>query len=150
VKSEEKKILVIHGPNLNLLGIREKGIYGTETFDSINDRIRQEAEKLGVQVDIFQSNHEGEIIDKIHAAMGVYGGIVINPGAYTHYSIAIRDAIKAVSIPTVEIHLSNVHAREEFRAKSVIAPVCVGQISGFGGDSYILGLNAIIMKLNAR
>jgi 3-dehydroquinate dehydratase-2 len=150
VKSEEKKILVIHGPNLNLLGIREKGIYGTETFDSINDRIRQEAEKLGVQVDIFQSNHEGEIIDKIHAAMGVYGGIVINPGAYTHYSIAIRDAIKAVSIPTVEIHLSNVHAREEFRAKSVIAPVCVGQISGFGGDSYILGLNAVIMKLNAR
>lgn len=150
MKSEEKKILVIHGPNLNLLGIREKGIYGTETFDSINDRIRQEAEKLGVQVDIFQSNHEGEIIDKIHAAMGVYGGIVINPGAYTHYSIAIRDAIKAVSIPTVEIHLSNVHAREEFRAKSVIAPVCVGQISGFGGDSYILGLNAIIMKLNAR
>ncbi|MBZ4644728.1 MAG: 3-dehydroquinate dehydratase [Petroclostridium sp.] len=150
MKSEEKKILVIHGPNLNLLGIREKGIYGTETFDSINDRIRQEAEKLGVQVDIFQSNHEGEIIDKIHAAMGVYGGIVINPGAYTHYSIAIRDAIKAVSIPTVEIHLSNVHAREEFRAKSVIAPVCVGQISGFGGDSYILGLNAVIMKLNAR
>ncbi len=138
-----ENILVIHGPNLNLVGVREKKVYGTESYENINHRLLQQAERLGVRVEIFQSNHEGEIIDKIHAAFGHFDGIIINPGAYTHYSIAIRDAIKGVDIPAVEVHLSNVHAREEFRAKSVIAPVCKGQISGFGGDSYILGLYAL-------
>ena len=138
-----ENILVIHGPNLNLVGVREKKVYGTESYENINHRLLQQAERLGVRVEVFQSNHEGEIIDKIHAAFGHFDGIIINPGAYTHYSVAIRDAIKGVDIPAVEVHLSNVHAREEFRAKSVIAPVCKGQISGFGGDSYILGLYAL-------
>ena len=138
-----ESILVIHGPNLNLVGVREKKVYGTESYENINHRLLQQAERLGVRVEIFQSNHEGEIIDKIHAAFENFDGIIINPGAYTHYSIAIRDAIKGVDMPAVEVHLSNVHAREEFRAKSVIAPVCKGQISGFGGDSYILGLYAL-------
>ncbi|WHH59650.1 type II 3-dehydroquinate dehydratase [Petroclostridium sp. X23] len=145
---EKKRILVIHGPNINMIGIREKGVYGTESFDSINERIKQEALQLDIDIEIFQSNHEGAIIDKIQQALGNVDGIVINPGAHTHYSIAIRDAVKGVNIPTVEVHLSNVHAREEFRAKSVIAPVCVGQISGFGGDSYLLGLRAINKKIS--
>jgi len=139
------KIIVISGPNLNLLGRREPDIYGVETLESIVKSTRREAEKLGVEVEFFQSNHEGEIIDEIHKAMGIYDAIVINPGAYTHYSIAIRDAVKSVGIPTIEIHLSNVHAREEFRSKSVVAPVCVGQISGFGSNSYVLGLNAAVL-----
>jgi len=146
--SSAAKILVIHGPNLNLLGIREKDIYGIETFESINKRIKFEAEKLNVQIEIFQSNHEGEIIDKIHSAIDNFDGILINPGALTHYSIAIRDALKGVNIPAVEVHLSNIHAREEFRSKSVTAAVCIGQISGFGSDVYILGLNALLMYLN--
>jgi len=146
--SSAAKILVIHGPNLNLLGIREKDIYGIETFESINKRIKFEAEKLNVQIEIFQSNHEGEIIDKIHSAIDNFDGILINPGALTHYSIAIRDALKGVNIPAVEVHLSNIHAREEFRSKSVTAAVCIGQISGFGSDGYILGLNALLMYLN--
>ncbi|HPU40971.1 MAG TPA: type II 3-dehydroquinate dehydratase [Acetivibrio clariflavus] len=137
-----KKILIINGPNLNLLGIREKEVYGTETLDDIAKKVAEEAAKLNVNIEFFQSNHEGDIIDKIHAARGNTDAIIINPGAYTHYSIAIRDAIKAVEIPTIEIHLSNIHAREEFRSHSVIAPVCVGQICGFGSNSYILGLNA--------
>lgn len=139
------KFLVISGPNLNLLGKREPDIYGIETMDDIAAKIRDQAEALEVEVDFFQSNHEGEIIDEIHNALGVYDSIIINPGAYTHYSIAIRDAIKAVDIPTVEIHISNIHVREEFRTKSVIAPVCIGQISGFGSDSYILGLDAAFL-----
>ncbi len=143
MQSSKKNILVIHGPNINMVGVREKGIYGTESYDSINTRIQEQAQKLGLHVDIFQSNCEGAMIDKIHGAMGVYEGILINAGAYTHYSIAIRDAIKSVQIPTIEIHLSNVHAREEFRSKSVIAAVCVGQICGFGGDTYLLGLYAL-------
>lgn len=137
-----RRILVINGPNLNLLGVREKNVYGTETLESIEKAIELEAQKLKVQVDCRQSNHEGVLIDWIHECRGKYDALVINPGAYTHYSIAIRDAIKAVEIPTVEIHLSNIHSREEFRSKSVIAPVCQGQISGFGGYSYILGLHA--------
>lgn len=143
-----KRIMVIHGPNLNLLGIREKNVYGSESYKSINNKILAYAEKLGIEIQIFQSNHEGEIIDNIHHALGKFDGIVMNPGAYTHYSYAIRDAIKGVDIPTVEVHLSNVHAREEFRSKSVIAPVCKGQISGFGGNSYILGINAILGVIN--
>ncbi|MDP4093538.1 MAG: type II 3-dehydroquinate dehydratase [Bacillota bacterium] len=137
-----KKILVINGPNLNLLGTREKGIYGTETLQDIAQKVIAEAERLNVDVDFIQSNHEGEIIDKIHDARGKFDVIIINPGAYTHYSIAILDAIKAVEIPAIELHLSNIHAREEFRSKSVIAPACVGQICGFGGHGYILALNA--------
>lgn len=137
-----KKILVLNGPNLNLLGIREKDIYGNETLNDIAKKTVEEGLKLGLEVDFFQSNHEGEIIDKIHSARTIYEKIIINPGAYTHYSIAIRDAIKSVEIPTIEIHLSNIHAREEFRSKSVIAPVCIGQICGFGSQSYILALMA--------
>ena len=137
-----KRILVINGPNLNMLGTREKDIYGVETLEDIAKRVIAEGMKLNLEVDFIQSNHEGEIIDKIHEARGKYEVIIMNPGAYTHYSIAIRDAVKAVEIPTIEVHLSNIHSREEFRSKSVIAPVCVGQISGFGSNSYIVALNA--------
>ena len=135
-----RKVLVINGPNLNLLGIREKGIYGDETLQDIAIKVNNTAKHLDIDIDFIQTNHEGEIIDKIHEARGKYEVIIINPGAYTHYSIAIRDAIKAVNIPAIEVHLSNIHSREEFRSKSVIAPVCVGQISGFGSDSYIAAL----------
>ncbi len=137
-----KKVLVINGPNLNLLGQREKNFYGTETLEVIAKKVSDEGDKLGIEVGFIQSNHEGEIIDKIHEARGAYDFIIINPGAYTHYSYAIRDAIKGVEIPAIEVHLSNVHAREEFRSKSVIAPVCVGQICGLGGYGYILALGA--------
>ena len=137
------KILVLNGPNLNLLGSREKNIYGEQSLEDIAKRMMQEAEMLGIDIDFIQSNHEGQLIDKIHEAKGKYSAIIINPGAYTHYSIAIRDAISAVQIPTIEIHLSNIYTREEFRKKSVIAPVCLGQICGFGGSSYIVALNAI-------
>ncbi|TYQ13358.1 UNVERIFIED_CONTAM: 3-dehydroquinate dehydratase [Acetivibrio alkalicellulosi] len=137
-----KKVIIINGPNLNLLGTREKDIYGMETLEEIAKKVNAEAQKHNIDVSFIQTNHEGEIIDKIHEAKGNFDVIIINPAAYTHYSIAIRDAIKAVEIPTIEIHLSNVHAREEFRSKSVIAPVCVGQISGFGSFSYILAINA--------
>ena len=139
----KKKILVIHGPNLNMLGIREKGVYGSDTFDNINNRITKEGQELGFEIEVFQSNHEGGIIDKIHEAYNNKDGIIINPGAYTHYSYAIRDAIKAVELPVIEVHLSNIHAREEFRSKSVTAPVCVGQISGLGSNGYILALQAL-------
>ncbi|HOQ38551.1 MAG TPA: type II 3-dehydroquinate dehydratase [Acetivibrio sp.] len=137
-----KKVLVINGPNLNLLGQREKEIYGAETLEDIARKMNAEAMKLNIDLSFIQTNHEGEIIDKIHESKGKIDTIIINPGAYTHYSIAIRDAIKAVEIPAIEVHLSNIHAREEFRSKSVIAPVCVGQISGFGSIGYILALNA--------
>lgn len=123
-----------------MLGQREKDIYGTETLEDIAVRTNNEAKKLDMDITFIQSNHEGEIIDRIHEAKGKFDVIIINPGAYTHYSLAIRDAIKAVEIPAIEIHLSNIHAREEFRSRSVIAPVCTGQISGFGGNSYILAI----------
>lgn len=135
-------VLVIHGPNLNLLGTREPGVYGATTLAEINAALVELGKELGVAVETFQSNHEGALIDQIHAARGRFHAIVINPGAYTHYSIALRDAIASVEIPTVEVHLSNVHKREEFRHRSVIAPVVVGTITGLGTDSYYLGLRA--------
>lgn len=138
-----KKVLVVNGPNLNMLGIREKGVYGSETLLDIARAVNEISTELGLETDFVQSNHEGEIIDKLHAARGVYDAVIINAGAYTHYSIAIRDAIKAIETPTIEIHLSNIHSREEFRHISVIAPVCVGQICGFGKMSYILALHAV-------
>lgn len=139
-----KKILIVNGPNLNLLGIREKNIYGDKGYDQLIDMLKKEADKLNLSIFFFQSNHEGEIIDRIHKCLEEdINGIIINPGAYTHYSYAIHDAIKSVNIPTIEVHISNIHAREEFRRKSVIAPACIGQISGFGFYSYILALWAI-------
>ncbi len=143
------KILIIHGPNLNLLGSRESEIYGTKNLDEINDSLNQLATELGVEIVIEQSNHEGEIVDLIQKS-GDYSALLINPAAYTHTSIAIRDAIAAVKIPAVELHLSNIHKREEFRQKSLIAPVATGQISGFGPDSYLLGLRAAVFVANAE
>lgn len=137
-------ILVLHGPNLNLLGRREPGVYGTVTLDEINRLLEQEAESLEAKVSTLQSNHEGALVDAIQAASGQHHGILINPGAYTHTSVAIRDAIAAVAIPTVEVHLSNIYRREAFRHHSYIAPVAVGQISGFGPESYRLGLIALV------
>ncbi|RKD27887.1 3-dehydroquinate dehydratase [Caminicella sporogenes DSM 14501] len=147
---KKAKILVLNGPNLNLLGIRDTKLYGQKTLEYINNILKREAENLNFEISFFQSNCEGQIIDKIHEAYGVYRGIIINPGAYTHYSIAIRDAIASVEIPTVEVHLSNIYNREEFRTKSVIAPVCVGQISGFKEYGYILALFALHEMLNRR
>ncbi len=138
-----KKVLVMHGPNLNLLGEREPGIYGTDTFESINAEIIKKAEELGFECEVFQSNSEGALIDKLHASRLDCAGVVLNAGAYTHYSYAIRDAISAIKIPVVEVHISNVHSRDEFREKSVISPVCVGVIAGFGKNSYLLGLQAL-------
>lgn len=140
-------VLVIHGPNLNLLGTREPEVYGALTLAMINECIGKLAKELDLETEFFQSNHEGVIIDKIHAAVGRFDGIIINPGAYTHYSLAIRDAVAAVPVPVIEVHLSNIHAREEFRHRSVIAPVAAGQITGFGADSYLLGLWAMAARL---
>ncbi len=141
------EILILHGPNLNLLGKREPSVYGTVTLEQINQILVADGKILNAQVTCFQSNHEGEIIDRIHDCPGKFDGIVINPGAYTHTSIAIRDGIAGVNLPAVEIHLSNIHKREEFRHRSLIAPVCIGQISGFGMESYRLGLQALITYL---
>jgi 3-dehydroquinate dehydratase-2 len=138
------KILAIQGPNLNLLGKREPGIYGTVAMEQINERMVKAGEENGVEVRTFQSNGEGAIIDSLHEAADWANGVVINAGAYSHYSIAIRDAIAAIKIPVIEVHLSNVHAREEFRHKSVIAPVCKAVIVGFGWRSYMLGLEGLI------
>lgn len=144
-----KKIMVINGPNLNLLGMREPNVYGTQTLETINNEIKAKADELGVEVIFYQSNCEGEIINVIHNALTDYDAAVINPGAYTHYSYAIFDAIKAVKKPFVEVHMSNINARDEFRSKSVTAPACVGQICGLGSKSYILGLQAAVFALNS-
>ena len=139
------KILVIHGPNLNLLGQREKNLYGQATLDEINGQLMKLAKERGVTLEVLQSNHEGEIVDAIgNVKAGSISVILINPAAYTHTSVAIRDAIAAVDIPAIEVHLSNVYSREDFRHTSLIAPVCHGQISGFGVESYLLGLQATI------
>jgi 3-dehydroquinate dehydratase II len=140
-------ILVLHGPNLNLLGQREPGIYGSLTLDDINRLLEAEGLKLQAKITTLQSNHEGVLLDTIHGALGQYQGIVINAGAYTHTSVALRDAIAAVNLPTVEVHLSNIYRREDFRHHSYIAPVVIGQISGFGVQSYLLGLQALVQHL---
>ncbi|MDH4028367.1 MAG: type II 3-dehydroquinate dehydratase [Nitrospirota bacterium] len=143
------KILIIHGPNLNLLGTREADVYGTMTLDEINASLKKLAKELGAKLDISQSNHEGEIVELIQNARG-HDAIVINPAAYTHTSVAIRDAIAAVEVPAVEIHLSNIYKREEFRHKSLISAVAHGQISGFGPEGYLLGLRAAVSIAHAK
>ena len=138
-------ILVVNGVNLNMTGRREKGVYGTQTLREINDEIAAYAEKRGASAEFFQSNLEGEICTAIQSAEGKYDGIVLNAGAFTHYSYAIRDAIASVSVPVVEVHMSNVHAREEFRRNSVLTPVCKGEVLGFGKSSYILALESFLL-----
>ncbi len=144
------KILIIHGPNLNMLGKREPSIYGAGTLQEINRILKEESRRLDVKTEVFQSNSEGEIVDRIQDAMKKSDGILINPGAYTHTSIAIRDAILSAGLPVVEVHISNIYKREDFRQKSFISGVSVGVISGFGSDSYILGLNGLVNYLRGR
>lgn len=140
----KKSIVVIHGPNINLTGEREASVYGKESFDSINQQILAFCSDLGVNCEIYHSNIEGDLINKIHEARNTVDGIVINAGAYTHYSYALRDAISAVKTPCIEVHFSNIFGREDFRQKSVIAPVCAGSVSGFGKHSYMLAIRGLI------
>lgn len=146
----EISILVVHGPNLNLLGIREPETYGSTTLAQIDRNLQQEAQRLQVSLSCLQSNYEGALVDAIHQAQGKHQGILINAGAYTHTSVAIRDALVGIDIPTVEVHLSNIYRREEFRHHSYIAPIAIGQISGFGANSYILGLQALVNYLQSQ
>jgi 3-dehydroquinate dehydratase-2 len=140
-------LLVLNGPNLNMLGKREPDVYGSETLEDVMTRLRSVADELGCRLEHLQSNHEGVLIDAIHQAKGVHHGIVFNPGAFTHYSYALRDAIAAVSLPVIEVHISNVHAREPFRHTSVIAPVAIGQIVGLGTDGYEWAVRALVRRL---
>ncbi len=145
-----KKLLVLHGPNLNLLGKREPEVYGRQTLQDIDQMIIAYLEKQGYGIASYQSNIEGNLINQIHNAVDEYDGIVINPGAFTHYSIAIRDAISSITLPVIEVHLSNIYRREEFRHHSVLSAVCVGQITGFGAYSYILGCQALIQHIEQK
>ncbi len=147
LKLSPLNVLVLHGPNLNLLGQREPGIYGSLSLAEINRQLEAEGQRLVVKLSTIQSNHEGVLVDAIHDALGKHQGLLINAGAYTHTSVALRDAIVAVNLPTVEVHLSNIYKREEFRHHSYIAPIAIGQISGFGAQSYILGLQALVCYL---
>jgi 3-dehydroquinate dehydratase-2 len=142
-----RKVLVIHGPNLNMLGKREPGIYGHQTLDEINAGLKARASKLGLHIEIFQSNHEGDIVEKIQQAHGTFHGILINPAAYTHTSIAIRDALSLLNIPVVEIHLSNIYKRESFRRTSMLSDIVRAQISGFGSHGYLLALEGLVHML---
>ena len=144
------KFLVVNGPNLNLLGVREPEVYGKNGYETLVSRIRASAQSMNVEVEIFQSNHEGAIIDKLHGARGSFDGIIINPGAYTHYSYAILDALKAVDLPAVEVHLSNIHKREEFRHTSVTAAGCDGQVCGLGQFGYVAAMGYLIEKLTGN
>ena len=146
-KTPQKKILVIHGPNLNMLGKREPHIYGHQSLDEINDHLLERGNKLGIEVETFQSNHEGLIVDKIQQALGKCHGIIINPAAYTHTSVAIRDALAMFEIPVIEIHLSNIHKREPFRHQSMIADIAAARIAGFGSQGYILALEGLSKML---
>ncbi|QRG69777.1 type II 3-dehydroquinate dehydratase [Brevibacillus choshinensis] len=143
-------VLLLNGPNLNLLGTREPGVYGSETLEDLVTNLSKVMEELGGSLEHIQSNHEGVLIDAIHRAKGVHDGILINPGAFTHYSYAIRDAFASVALPTIEVHISNVHAREEFRHHSVIAPVVVGQVVGLGLDGYEWALRALVRKIEKK
>ncbi|OGQ08460.1 MAG: type II 3-dehydroquinate dehydratase [Deltaproteobacteria bacterium RIFCSPLOWO2_12_FULL_40_28] len=145
---KKKKILVIHGPNLNLLGVRETSVYGKTTLDEINKNLKKTAKQLEVTLEIYQSNSEGDLVKKIQESMGPCDGILINPAAYTHTSVAIRDAVSAINLPVVEVHLSNIYQREEFRHHSFVSGVALGQIAGFGPNSYTLGLKALVDYLN--
>ena len=144
------KIMVLNGPNLNLLGVREPEVYGAKTYADLEAYIESYCEEKGIETVVLQSNHEGEIIDFIHHALGNYDGIVINPGAYTHYSYAIHDALSSVMIPTVEVHISNIHKREEFRHTSVTAPACVGQITGLGFRGYLLAIDYLAEEIGEK
>ena len=141
-----KKYLIINGVNLNMLGVREPEIYGNATLKDLEDKLTKKAKELGVGVDFFQSNFEGEIVEKIHSAYGSYDGIIINPAAFTHYSYALRDAFGSVKMPVIEVHISNIHKREEFRRNSVIVPECIGQICGLGFKGYELALEALVCE----
>jgi 3-dehydroquinate dehydratase-2 len=147
--SDPLRILVVHGPNLNLLGIREPEVYGDTTLEAIDRRLAELAAKAGAELHSVQSNHEGELIDRLHEARSWASGILLNPGGFTHTSVALRDAVAGVGLPTVEVHLSNIFAREEFRRHSLVSPVASGVVSGFGAESYLLGLEALLRMLGS-